>query len=119
MHCPAVPRDLLAYRPARRRCHNATHAVVEVQGQLRIGQSDLGVNKRRNRRFLGAMAEEAELGAIPRGRCLKDDPQQGEGSAAQQAAVAKQQGQAAAAAGAQQQARGQQQGQAPAAKGAR
>jgi uncharacterized protein (DUF1499 family) len=33
------------------RCDEDGNAVVEAQGQLRIGQSDLGVNARRNKRF--------------------------------------------------------------------
>ncbi|GAB4820134.1 hypothetical protein N2152v2_007180 [Parachlorella kessleri] len=51
------------------RCHNSSHAVVEVQGQLRLGTSDLGVNKRRNRRALEALELAARDGTIPEGRC--------------------------------------------------
>lgn len=40
------------------RCNDVGSAVIEVQGQLRLGQSDLGVNARRNKRFWEYLAEQ-------------------------------------------------------------
>lgn len=43
------------------RCDEEGHAVVEAQGQLRIGKSDLGVNARRNKRFYTWLEEQEEV----------------------------------------------------------
>eukprot|EP00887_Chlorella_sp_A99_P007358 scaffold2.g7358.t1 len=43
-------------------CNPARQVLVEVQGQLRIGKSDLGVCGRRNQRFLLALSTAAKAG---------------------------------------------------------
>ena len=43
--------------------------VVEVQGQLRLGKGDLGVNGRRNQRFMLALSNAAAAGELEAGRC--------------------------------------------------
>lgn len=40
------------------RCNEQGNAVIEVQGQLRIGKSDLGVNLRRNKRLWEYLTEQ-------------------------------------------------------------
>lgn len=52
--------------------------VVEVQGQLRIGRSDLGVNARRNERFMLELSRAVQVGGLwgtqcPLG-CVHDIP---------------------------------------------
>lgn len=46
--------------------------MVEVQSQLRLGRSDLGVNARRNERFLVELSQAVQAGLIPQGVCLPD-----------------------------------------------
>ena len=59
-----------------RRCNDKEQTVVEVQGQLRIGKSDFGVNGRRNQRFLldlsRAVQQPQAEGGIPPGKCVAD-----------------------------------------------
>ena len=57
LRCAALPP-----RRLRCRCHNSSHAVVEVQGQLRVGKSDLGVNRRRNGRLLAYLQQASGAG---------------------------------------------------------
>lgn len=45
----------------------ASETVVEAQGQLRIGKSDLGVNARRNQRFFDSL--QAAAAEMPSGAC--------------------------------------------------
>lgn len=42
---------------------------MEVQGQLRLGKGDLGVNGRRNERFMLALSNAAAAGQIEPGKC--------------------------------------------------
>jgi uncharacterized protein (DUF1499 family) len=49
------------------RCDGEGNSVVEAQGQLRIGKSDLGVNARRNQKLFAAVG--AAAGGLPQGRC--------------------------------------------------
>lgn len=51
-------------------CNEEQQVVVEVQGQLRLGKSDLGVNARRNQQFLLALSKAARAGEIPAGQCM-------------------------------------------------
>jgi hypothetical protein len=52
---------------ARFSCTERNTTLVEVQGQLRIGGGDLGVNARRNRRLLAALA----AASLPGGKCVE------------------------------------------------
>lgn len=65
-----VPR---ACARIRCRCNNASQVVVEVQGQLRLGMSDVGVNGRRNEAFMLALSRAVQQGQIPEGACVPDD----------------------------------------------
>jgi uncharacterized protein (DUF1499 family) len=47
------------------RCGAEGVTIVEAQGQLRLGQSDLGVNARRNQRFFDALG----AAKLPAGTC--------------------------------------------------
>ena len=60
--------------------------MVEVQGQLRIGKSDLGVNGRRNVRFMQALGKAAEDGRLPQGLCLTEEQRKEQQQAAAGAA---------------------------------
>lgn len=51
------------------RCNEEQQTVIEVQGQLRLGKSDFGVNSRRNERFLVELSQAAQAGDIPVGLC--------------------------------------------------
>ena len=42
---------------------------MEVQGQLRLGRGDFGVNSRRNERFLLALSRAVQEGAFPAAQC--------------------------------------------------
>lgn len=42
-----------------------------MQGQLRLGRSDLGVNGRRNERFMLELSRMAQAGALPAGECVE------------------------------------------------
>ncbi|KIY97449.1 hypothetical protein MNEG_10513 [Monoraphidium neglectum] len=50
-------------------CAGDGAALVEAQGQLRLGVGDLGVNPARNQALLGALRAEARVGALPPGEC--------------------------------------------------
>jgi uncharacterized protein (DUF1499 family) len=50
------------------RC-NGDMAVVEVQGQLRVGKGDMDVNVLRNMRFLEHLKAQVDSGAVPLGVC--------------------------------------------------
>jgi len=54
------------------RCNEQQQTVVEVQSQLRIGMSDLGVNGRRNERFMLDLSKAVQAGSIPQGVCIED-----------------------------------------------
>jgi hypothetical protein len=47
--------------------------VIEVQGQLRLGMSDVGVNGRRNEAFMLALSRAVQQGQIPEGACAPGD----------------------------------------------
>lgn len=66
---PALPP------PSTHRCNDKQQTVVEVQGQLRIGRSDLGVNGRRNEAFMLALSRAVQAGQLPEGVCM--GPQNG------------------------------------------
>jgi uncharacterized protein (DUF1499 family) len=49
------------------RCDEDGNTIIELQGQLRIGKGDLGVNRRRNKRLLTGVGELAK--SLPEGEC--------------------------------------------------
>lgn len=59
------------------RCNEVGQAVVEVQSQLRIGYSDLGVNGRRNEQFMLQLSQAVQQGHIPQGTCVDEQPAAG------------------------------------------
>lgn len=51
------------------RCNDQGQVVIEVQSQLRLGMSDMGVNGRRNEKFMLQLSQAVQHGALPAGRC--------------------------------------------------
>ncbi|KAL4857462.1 hypothetical protein ACK3TF_002330 [Chlorella vulgaris] len=47
------------------RCNDKGQVVIEVQSQLRLGMSDMGVNGRRNEKFMLQLSQAVQQGALP------------------------------------------------------